>query len=166
MEFFNWNAKKQREALLAILPDANAIIDLMKKIYAAQSGGEKAKKARAARLNVMNAETLALNGDEAAVRAAEKARVEAVMALEEANEETTEKGFAFLQEIVSLVLNAEYDRALRVLAVLDGTTVDEIEESNDIFGLIDKGIGVITNEKILRFFPQLRRLATETQSDI
>jgi len=165
MTFFGLKAHKQRNILLEILPDAEAIIELMRDIYKKQSGGEKAKAARAARLNALQAEQLARNGDEAAINASTIASAESIAAMEAANDEAIENGFDFIGDIMRKVLNSEYDRAIRVLALLYGTTTEKLEEENDLFDLVDKGIEVITNEKILRFFPQLRRLATEMQAD-
>lgn|GEM_PF-5387783 len=165
MKFFEMKANKQYKILLGILPDAEAVINLLQEINKVQSRGEKAKKAREARLYALQAMQLARDGDESAKKAAEIANEEMLIALEDANNEASESGFVFLKDMLKKLFETEYDRAVKIVALFNDTTPEELQDSCDIFEIIDMGISIITHEKILRFFPQLRQLAFTTPSD-
>jgi len=164
MHFFEVKLKKQRAILLEIMPELNAVLDVVEWLEKTRSGGEKAKAAKTARLAAIKAEAAAISGDNEAKAQAEILKVEALEAVDAAETEALESGFKIIRESIDILLNKQYNGIVKIIATLYGTTPEKLEEEKSLFDLTDMVYETLANEKLMSFFPQLRRLNLRMES--
>ena len=75
-------------------------------------------------------------------------------------------GATALKEIIHVLLVNRYDNILNVLAMLDDTTPERLENEKSLFDIGDMIFDALSNERLMRFFPRLNQLTQKTQSDI
>jgi len=75
-----------------------------------------------------------------------------------------ETGTEITDRIIDILLDRQYDRIMIILSALNGTTAEKLEEEKTLFDIGDMILDALTQERLLRFFPQLRVLAAKTQS--
>jgi len=164
MYFLDCKLKRQREILLTITPHIKALLAVVKWVEQKRTGGEKAKAAKAARLAASIAMENAVGGSDEAKEESKKLQLEASEALEEAEQEAAQNGVDLISEIIDVALVEQYDGVLKILAGLYGTTPEALEEEKGIFEIVDMIQETLSSEVLVRFFPQLKRLAREPQS--
>ena len=154
MYFFEVKAHKQRQVLLDVLEDAEAVIDLLQTLDSMRFGGEKGKAATAAQVALQRAKAEALiKADDAEAQAAVKiAEANAVAAVIESQDEQTQNGLNAIKYVLREILTKQYDLVVRVIAKFYGTTPEKLEEENDIFDLVEMALKIAANEKVQLFF--------------
>ena len=93
----------------------------------------------------------------------EKALETADIAVKAAEDEAAINSSAIFKDYINLLLENHYDEILKILALLNGTTAAALEEEKNLFDVGDMVLDVIRNERLGRFFPQLRQLAQKMQ---
>ena len=75
--------------------------------------------------------------------------------------EAADNGIMVIKETIDMLLVRRYDGIIKILAVLYETKPDKLEEKEvgEVVGMIEE---TLTDELLMRFFPQLRRLARKT----
>lgn len=166
MHFFEIKAHEQHQVLISVVEDAEAVIGLLQAMEGFRGGeGAGAAAAAQAALKKLQAEALAKPEDQVIRAAILRAEAEAIAASSQAQEEESRNGFEFLRFIVRELVMNQYGLCVRIISKFYGKSVEELERDCDVFELLEMGIAIVTHEKVLRFFPQLRRLARLTQSD-
>jgi formate dehydrogenase maturation protein FdhE len=162
MYFFTVKAKRQKALLTAALPHLKPFIEEFRRITKLQEGGPKIKAAREAQAKFTSAEAALLipsNKDKAECQEnAINARVAAMTAIQEAEEERTEQSFEILESVIDKFVSEYYDNALATLSVLTGKTTDDLEENYDIFDLGEMLFDVVEQERVQSFFSRVQRL--------
>jgi len=75
-------------------------------------------------------------------------------------------GLEVVNDVINIILVNRYDSIVNILAALDATTAKKLKSEKSIFDLGDMILDALSNERLMRFFPQLRLLAKRTQSAI
>jgi len=134
-------------------------------------------KTATVRVETAEIEAAKPNATEGIKDALEKARIAAKMARDElekaletadiavkvAEDEAAINSAAIFKDYINLLLENHYDEILKILALLNGTTAEALEEEKNLFDIGDMVLDVIRNERLGRFFPQLRQLAQKMQ---
>ena len=85
---------------------------------------------------------------------------------DEQNEDTAaEKGIEVMKEILDMLLVRQYDRIVKIIASLYEIKPAALEEKT-VAEITDMIFDTLTDETLMRFFPQLRPLARRTPSAI
>jgi len=164
MYFIEAELDAQITILKRITPHIDKIFELYKWYEEKRTGGEKAKAAKAARLEAIIATKAASN--EKSREDATRKQIEAQAALEEAEQEAAANGISMMQELIPKLLTEYYDMALEVLSALYNTTPEELKKTpQGIFGITKMIKEALKHEVLLANFPQLRPLAQKTQLD-
>jgi len=157
--------KKQRTIILRIIPHIKSVLGVLKYVEQKRTGGEKAKAAKAARLAAGIAAEAALKGDNEAKAEAKRLVFEATEAMDVAEQEAAENGIDLITDILVQVLDKENESIMVIISSLYGMTPETLENDYGLLEIIEMIQETITNEKLLRFFPQLKRLAKEMPLD-
>jgi len=162
MYFFTCKAKKQKMLLTAALPHLKPFIDEFRRITKLQESGPKLKAAREAQAKFTSAEAAMLipsNKDNPVLMEnVINARMAAMNAIQEAEEEKSEQGFDILESVIDNFISDYYDNALATLSVLTGKTTDDLEENFDIFELCEIFFDVLEQERVQNFISRVQRL--------
>jgi len=167
MYFFEVKAHQQHQVLLKVMPDVEPIIDFVGHIMG-QLTSDEAEAVRALQVKLRQADALVLaepdNAEyKSAVARAEADVLEAQRVLKKRNKDV---GYAWVMPAINDLLTSKFELVVRVLSAFYNMEPEEFGAKYDIFEMVDAGRALITNEKILRFFPQLRRLVSTTPSGI
>ena len=81
------------------------------------------------------------------------------------DEEVTDKGIEVIKEFLDMLLVRQYNSIVRILSALYEIAPEELEEK-EIGEIMDMAIGTLSDEGLVRFFPQLGLLARRMQSAI
>ena len=79
--------------------------------------------------------------------------------------EAATRGVEIVKELVDVLLVRQYDRIVRILAALHEVEPEELEDK-PLEDVVDMVADTLSDDMLLRFFPQLRLLRRETPSAI
>jgi len=164
MHFFDIKGDAQHRILLEVLPDVEEILELFIEVSNRKDFAEL-KAAREAEIARKKAEALAKAKPEDAelASAVTIAEAEALKLFQAAADVEAVRGIELSKYFINELLKTKYELAKRVIAAFYGVTSETLAEDNDIFDMLDMALAIISHEKVLRFFPQLRRWAAKMQ---
>jgi len=79
----------------------------------------------------------------------------------QSEESAAERGISVIKEFIDMLLVRQYDRIVKILSVLHGVTPKKFEEKplSDVITMVEE---TLSDEALVRFFPQLRLLKQKT----
>jgi len=167
MDFFSGTLRQQRVTILLITPHVKELLASYYDFQKNRQNSSAITAARKAKIDQFKAEAALAKSpdDESLSVAVADARVCAAEALELVAANVGNDKLAMFDLVELFLQDENYEKLLKVVAALYNTTPSVLDEEKGILEVVEMAIDALNNPILLRFFPQLRPLVQEMQSD-